>query len=334
MNKARILIIGLSLWFVQSAYSQTLLFHSDFHQILDNREYFSKYGYPQTILGARLNLMGGVQLDTNHAILGGLNYMYEYGGNIDEVPIQINLFYRYQDEHTKVCFGSFPRRGLLNYPLMMLTDTLNYYRPNIDGGFLGYSGKWGNVNVWCDWTSRQTETRRESFLAGIFGQFKYRFLYLDYYAYMFHFAGDATKAQHIRDNGSESAFLGVDLSFLSRYIQTLKVDVGIVASYDRVRPNPYVHYAGLMSRIHLHFKRFGADAVIYSGNRQQIAYGDQLYTSGQYQRLDLFIVPFKSKQVSSRFSFNMHFIKGEMNTSQQLSIIATFGARKKIKLNR
>ncbi len=297
MLKSKLTVFVFVILCYTKVYSQEALLHSDFHQILDNREYFSQYGHPQTILGARLNIIGG-----------------------------------YQTKSVLSYFGAFPRKNLLNYPLALLTDTLNYYRPNIEGGFFQFSGSWGKVNAWCDWTGRQTQVRRESFMAGLSGRFKYRFLYLDYYAYMYHFAGDASQSQHIRDNGAEAAFLGVDLSFLSEHLKKLSIDAGVVGSYDRVRPSPYVHYAGFMSRVHIHFKRFGADATIYAGDKQHLAYGDALYTSGQYSRVDLFIVPFKTPYVDSRFSFNLHFIKGEFNTSQQLSLIAYFDVKKKIKL--
>ncbi len=332
MFKSKVTVFIFVIFCYTKVYSQEFLLHSDFHQILDNREYFLKYGHPQTILGSRLNIITGLQLDSINSFHAGVNYMYEYGGDIDEVPLQVNLFYKYQTKHVLAYFGAFPRKDLLNYPLALLTDTLNYYRPNIEGGFFQFSGSWGNINAWCDWTGRQTQVRRESFMAGLSGRLKYRFLYFDYYAYMFHFAADATRSQHIRDNGAEAAFLGVDLSFLSKHLKKLSFDAGAVGSYDRVRPSPYVHYAGFMSRIHIHFNRFGVDATIYSGDKHHLAYGDALYTSGRYNRVDLFIVPFKTPYVDSRFSFNLHFIKGELNTSQQLSIIAYFDIKRKIKL--
>ncbi len=331
MLKLKLRLIILLAVCCTKLYSQDLLFHTDFHQILDNREYFSSYGHHQTILGSRLNLLAGVQLDSLSSIHAGVNYMYESGGSIDEVPLQVNLFYKYKSKRTLAYFGSFPRAHLLNYPLALLTDTLNYYRPNIEGGFWQLSGNWGKVNFWCDWTGRQTKTRREAFMAGFSGRFIYRILYFDYYAYMYHFATDATGAQHIRDNGAESGFLGVDLSFLSHHLKKLSIDIGVLGSYNRVRPSSYVHYAGFMSRLNVHFNRFGMDAVIYLGDAPHLAYGDALYTSEQYSRIDLFVVPFKTPYVHSRFSFNLHFIKGEFNTSQQLSLIAYFDVKRKVR---
>lgn len=332
VTKIKLLFLCLSFVCIQKTYGQAITFYSEFEHILDNREYFTKYGFPQTILGARLNLIAGIELDSLNSIKGGINYMYEYGANINEVPSQLNLFYRHKSKKISAYFGSFPRKKLLKYPLALLKDTLNYYKPNIDGAFFKFSNRLLNVGIWSDWMSRQTQTRREAFMAGIFGDFKYRRLYLDYFAYMYHLAGDATKSQDIRDNGAGAVFLGIDLTFLNRRFKKFSADIGIINSYNRVRPNPYVNYSGFMSRLKMHFKKFGTNATLYFGDSQNLAFGDPLYKAKRYHRVDLFVIPYKTANISTRFSLNFHLVNGDLNSSQQLSVIAHFNTKKPIKL--
>ena len=54
--------------------------------------------------------------------------------------------------------------------------------------------------------------------------------------------------------------------------------------------------------------------------RSQI-YGDPLYRSGNYGRIDLFIDPFKNPRISSKIAWNIHMISGEgVQHSQQILI--------------
>ena len=56
--------------------------------------------------------------------------MYEFGGELLGVTPQIDLYYSYNTEKLQMYFGSFPRRDLMNYPLFLLTDSLDYYGRN------------------------------------------------------------------------------------------------------------------------------------------------------------------------------------------------------------
>jgi hypothetical protein len=127
----------------------------EFSHFLDNREYSGngdKYAVSQTMLGARLNAMLGAKIDSTQGIMAGANYLLEYGDKIDGNTPTVNLFYHYQKNGLTGFLGSFPRRGLFSYPLALLSDTLDNYRPNIQGAYLETSGKWGYDNFWCDWT--------------------------------------------------------------------------------------------------------------------------------------------------------------------------------------
>ena len=83
----------------------------------------------------------------------------------------------------------------------MLTDTLLYYRPNIEGMFGEVRWDWGKQNGFVDWVSRQTDIKRENFMAGFSGEIFHKNLFLQNYVLMFHDAGPAIDipGDHIKD---------------------------------------------------------------------------------------------------------------------------------------
>jgi hypothetical protein len=313
---------------VVTGFAQKFAYQADFNQFLDNREYSTGYEIPQTMLGARLNLMAGARLDTTQGFMAGVNYLYEYGDKIDGNTPTVDLFYYYQKPGTTLLFGSFPRRGLLEYPLALLSDTLDNYRPNIQGAFMEKRGAWGYENAWCDWTGRQRETVKESFMAGFSGKLNLSsVLSLYHYFYMYHkalYAGHQDN-DYIRDNGAYAILTGADLTKLTN-LDLLVFKLGGMGCYNRQRPSPNIDfYFGLFSQAHIYYKRFGLDALYYRGEKLNIAYGDGLYGSGNYGRFDLVYLPLKTKYVDSRVALCFHNVNGKWQNSQMLSLVFKVG---------
>jgi len=296
-----------------------------FDQIMDNREYFTEYAWPQTILGARLNLGASFNIDSVHFVSGGVNYMYEYGGALDGVPLTIDLYYHYNSKHIQMWFGSFPRRKMLNYPLVLLNDTLNYYRPNIEGGVVRWTGELGYLQAWADWTSRQTEVVKETFLAGMEGFAQKGLWITSGYLYMYHRASTVNNVTHepIRDNGGGALLTGLDLSSVTQ-LDKLVLDLGLVASYDRVRPDPYGFAHGGLVRLQAEYAFAGMRFNWYKGEAQVLAYGDTFYRSGNYARADFYVKLFRKYKLDAMAGISLHFTKGDLNNSQQLLISIPF----------
>jgi len=160
-----------SLWIILfalaclSARAQRPGYDISFHQIFDNREFFSEFAFPQTIFGARLDASLVFSIDTMHSFAAGLNYLYEHGSSVLGVTPQVNLYYVYQSDQLELAFGSFPRRDRIDMPLVFLADTLHYYRPNVEGGYVAFGGRHIEVYGFVDWTGRVSKTTREAFLA-------------------------------------------------------------------------------------------------------------------------------------------------------------------------
>ncbi len=321
------LSVHIGLLFLSSFYitAQTPDFYLGFDQILDNREYFTPFAKHQTIFGARIDLGASFTFDSVHAIHAGINYMYEFGGELLGVTPQIDLYYSYKSEELQMYFGSFPRRNLMDYPLFLLTDSLDYYRPNMEGTSIRYSWDWGTVHGWVDWTGRATKDTRESILAGIDATFRAGMFCFSPTFTRYHLAhSEAPDDQnHIRDDGAIMLLAGIDLSERIS-LDVLKFSSGYVSTYLYARPADYQWFNGWFSQLDLKHHIFGIRGIYYLGDASPLLYGDPLYSSGNYGRLDFYVDPFKNPRISSKFGWNLHFLPGDgLYHSQQILIHIT-----------
>jgi hypothetical protein len=219
-------------------------------------------------------------------------------------------------------FGSFPRKELLDYPLFLLTDSIGYYRPNIEGSSIIYSWRWGRVHGWVDWTGRASEETRESILAGIDLSLTAGWFYFSSTTTRYHLARSkaADDTNRIRDDGSILVLGGIDLS---EQIPLDQADLaaGVAISYERTMPSPSQWYRGWISRLKLKYSILGLLGTWYMGDRSPLRYGEPLYTSGNYARIDLMAEPLRNSRISSRFAWNFHLLPGEgLFHSQQIVI--------------
>ena len=307
---------------VGHALAQKPQFYLGFDQILDNREYFTEYGYPQTIFGARINAGISFRVDTVHQIHAGLNYMYEYGGELLGVSPQIDLYYSYQSEHIDFFAGSFPRLERLDYPLMLLTDSLDYYRPNMEGASVRYSWKWGTIHAWVDWMGRENQEVRESILAGGDATLRAGPYYLKAITTRAHLAHTTSPDDStlIRNDGSLVLMAGLDLSERVS-LERLDISSGWVSNFMFISPDPYVWKHGWLTNVDLRKSIFGIKGSWYMGGASQLIWGDRLYSHGNYGRLDLYIDPFKNPRFTSKIGWNFHYLPGDgLYHSQQLLI--------------
>jgi hypothetical protein len=297
-----------------------------FYQIFDNREYFSEYAFPQTIFGARLDASLLFRIDTMHRFAAGFNYLYEHGSSALSVPPQVNLYYAYHSNHLEMALGSFPRRDRIDMPLVFLTDTLNYFRPNIEGAHLAYVSSFFEVYGFLDWTGRVSVNTRESFLAGLDASFMFEGFFLNPSYIMYHQARsyDRINADPIRDNGIFSIMTGYKSEKKNTPL-SLEVSSGYIFSYDRLRPAEPEWGRGWLTNIDLRYTIFGFKGVYYFGTPVNFEYGDPFYKSGNYGRLDFFTDPFSIENVDSKIGWNVHIVPGEgLHHSQQLLMRVRF----------
>ncbi len=328
----RIIAITAAIKLCLLAGGQDFEWTTGFDGFFDNREYFNEFTRPQTMFGSRLYAEIGFALNSHHRFRGGINYLYEFGSKGDLIAPDITMYYKGQSKHVNFFIGAFPRRRIINHPRILLEDTLIYYRPNVEGMFLEFKARRGYQNIWVDWTSRQTDTRRETFLIGGEGMIKKGIFFYKHDFIMYHYAGPAIPIpdDHIRDNGGLTVNAGVDLSSKLN-LDSLVFTSGVAVSYDRIRNLYDFNFpAGWLNRLQIIHKGFGFNGLYYFGDSQILLYGDGFYKSGNYGRIDLFYESNNRGRINGKLQFSFHFVPGEINSSQSFTIFLSLEGRKNI----
>jgi hypothetical protein len=331
-------IKGLSIMFTlltffqfQDAINQDIIWHLGIHNFFDNREYFNNYVQPQSMLGTRVFGDIGLSLDKNNQFCTGANILYEYGSSFHSKNISPVIYFKHQSEFAQVNMGAFPRKDLIDLPYVLQTDTFQYYRPNVEGIFLKFHTSNSYQKLWLDWTSRQTNTDRETFLIGATGNINSNILYFRYDFIMYHYAGTAIPDtnDHIRDNGGIVLSGGLNLSKYTA-LDSLTISPGIAMSYDQHRNVYELDYRfGSITKIFGSYKGTGIRSTTYFGEGQTQMVGDGLYSAKFYSRLDLFIGFFRKSRVKSRVEFSLHFLPEVVDVSQQFFIYLSIGGKAK-----
>lgn len=321
------LLTTLFIFIVFCGNSQNFEYQVLFEGIGDNREYFNDLAYPQTIFGVRGAFEIGVEFD-NHRLRGGLSQLQEFGSDIDAQKPKLTLYYHFKNEKKNFLFGAFPRRDVIDFPLAMLTDTLLYYRPNIEGMFGQVNWDWGHQNVFVDWVSRQTDFNSEIFTAGTSGEIFAKNFFLQNYFLMTHDATPIirTPDDHIEDYLGFAVQAGIRTPEDSKFNGYIKA--GVLGSYYRYRNAETIFHDALsfFAEAKVKYKNFGLKSVLSSGDNHRFAYGDRFYRANDYLRTDLIWYFINHEKVKGTFNFSLHVIDWkELNNQQQLSIIYVFG---------
>lgn len=321
------------LFLSQEASGQSFIWNAGMHGFFDNRELFNDYTQPQTIFGARTFASFGLALNDHQEFAAGVDLLFEFGSETGSIQPEPILYFSHDSKHSEIKIGAFPRRSLVNMPLYMLSDTLNYYRSNIEGTFIEFRTSWGFQNIWLDWTSRQTDVNRETFLLGGTGGLRKGLLFYRHHFMMFHYAGPAVDIEndHIRDNGGLNVLLGLDLSSKTP-LDTLVISSGFSFSYDRLR-NVYDtrYYYGSLSELRMSYKGIGIRNTLSVGDGMVQMMGDPMFKAGFYNRSDIFWRFFRDGAVQGRAEFSVHFLPADINFSQRLVIFVRLDGFKPLK---
>ncbi len=298
-----------------------------FEGIGDNREFTQNYATPQTILGTRGAFEVGVTFD-NHRLKGGFSHLFEFGSELDARKPKLTLYYQFLDTKKEFIFGAFPRRDKIDFPLAMLSDTLLYYRPNLEGMYGKMSWDWGHQLGFIDWVGRQTEIQREQFMAGTSGEIGFKNFFLQNYVLMFHNAHDK---QHDPDQHIEDYF-GVALQAGFRTPEDMPVQgelkAGLLNSFFRERQitDGFLISNSFYAEAKARYKNFGIKSVMNLGAGHRFIFGDPYYRASNYSRTDLIWYFINHEKVKGKFNLSIHIIDWEtIDQQQQLSIIYVFG---------
>ncbi|MDR2909873.1 MAG: hypothetical protein LBV47_00695 [Bacteroidales bacterium] len=325
MKKLFVIILVLAAFIGKAQnFEYTVLFEG----IGDNREFsHSNKAESQSILGSRGAFEIGLEKDS-HRIRGGLSQLLEFGSDIDYHKPKLTLYYQFSDAKKDFLFGAFPRRGRIDFPLAMLTDTLLYYRPNIEGMFGEIRWNWGRENGFVDWVSRQTDVKRENFIVGFSGEVFHQNLFLQHYLLMFHDAnpGINISGDHVKDYLGYALQAGIRTSGNANINGYIKA--GILGSSFRGREvtNGFENSISFFAEAKARFKSLGIKSVLSSGEGHNFKYGDNFYRVNNYLRTDAMWYFINHGPIQGIFNLSFHLIDWKyLDQQQQLSIVYVFG---------
>ncbi|GHV54498.1 hypothetical protein FACS1894181_18350 [Bacteroidia bacterium] len=271
----------------------------------------------------------GLGWDGKHRVFAGADVMREWGSSQTIDFYDPVIYYEYAGEPFRFYAGAIPRRMILDrYPRMFFSDSILNYRPVVNGVFWEYTAPAGSyANVWLDWTGRQTHTRHEAFFMGWSGRYNRGIFRLQHFGYMFHFAPvkDPEVYVPVHDNGLTLTSIGVDVAHKAGF-DKLETNLGWAIALDRDREiGVWNTPQGILSETTVEYRGLELFNTYYKGGRQQVYYnefgnnlywGDPVYRSNEYDRLDLSIHFMKTGIVDLKFTYSLHFTENSIYHQQ------------------
>ncbi|HOS71229.1 MAG TPA: hypothetical protein PLZ75_02140 [Bacteroidales bacterium] len=331
-NSLGIILLCLAMPF--NAGSQQIGFRTGLYSFFDNTEFgHSRVHIPQTMAGVRFVPGMSVSFDSVHTIVAGVNMLHEYGstGIIDDLsPV---AYYMFRKSGFSFLAGAFPREEALDrFPRLFFRDSISFYRPNMNGILLDYSGRNISANLWLDWTSRQSYESRETFFVGFSGKYNREHFYIRNFSYMFHFAGfmDPVTDEPLHDNLLQLTSAGLDLSGVT-FLSRLDFNVGYVTGFDRARAlkTGWLLHHGFLSELNIEYRGIGIFNTFYAGDGQmeyypvhnnELYWGDPFYRTNTYNRTDFYWSFLRSNIIKARLEFSFHFTEGNIYNEQALKV--------------
>ena len=331
-NIMRKSIIFLSLMagsFFVSAFSQEVLWKAGVYSFFDNAEYgFSQWNIPQTMAGVHLAPEIGISWNEKHRAYAGFDALHEFGSDKAIDYFDPIVYYEFAAKSFRFYMGAFPRRLMADkFPRMFFQDSIRYYRSVINGIFFEYFLEKNYFNVWMDWTSRQTLTRRETFYVCWSGRYNLGVLYGQHFGFVSHYAGTMNREldDGLHDNVLLLTSLGLDFSSKTNF-EKLDANVGLSLGLERDRNLEVWNYPkGLLSEVNIEYRGLGLMNTYYNGQGQQVLYnargselywGDSFYRSRNYDRTDLYICFYKSDVVNLKLMWSFHFTEQRIRHQQ------------------
>lgn len=337
----RFTVIIFSILCFQNSFTQTFEWDAQFEVIADNREFFSPYGFSQTLIGTRLKPEIGFAVDDKQRVMVGASYFLLVGDSAFSQPVIPVAYYNFHYGDFDFYAGFIPRQYQKHqFPLAFYTDSLYYFSPVTQGFVANYSKGWGKFSIsqsgMFDFFKNYDYGAREQFVTGIAGNVRYKFLQLNNYYYYHHQAHDNAPGERrtISDNGCAGITGGAVFYHRSNLLYYLSAQAGALFSWNRTRPEPHYRSTGFFADAEARMWIVGAQVTHYSGDGIFLPLADPLYRSGDYTRISakLSLIPQQTKlgiHNVVNFCFNWHKIGGEWNSSQQLLIKVNIDQLKK-----
>jgi hypothetical protein len=321
-----------------SVEAQEYKWSSGVYSYFDNVEFGgSKLKAPQTMSGIQVIPQLRISWDTVNTIVLGANILKEFGTNgfIGEAwPV---VYYNYCSGIWQFSMGSIPRnRTLDRYPRLFFQDSLEYYRPMMNGFAFSVGKDKNYLQFWLDWTGRQSESVREAFFAGMNGRGMIGRFYLQQFGYMYHFASKLNPVveESLHDNILVLTSAGFDMSGLTLFSK-LDGNIGWVLGAERSRADNtgWIMLHGILVELRAEYKRIGLFNSLYKGSGlynyysdhgNSLYWGDPSYRASFYDRADIYIKVLDTKRVNLDLTYSLHFLESNLFHEQMLKLKINF----------
>ena len=333
MKKLFWIVIFLFL-IVFEGFTQEKKWKVELFPFFDNTEFGkSAVKIPQTMTGVIFAPEAGLRWDSVHNVNIGVNLVHEFGSPKAIDKFYPTAYYEYDNGPITFIMGAFPRyKTIEKYPRLFFQDSISYYRPNINGIFWEFRQGQRYLNLWLDWTGRQSETIREAFFMGISGRYNLGILYFQHFGYMFHFAGKMHPVvqEALHDNGLFYTSVGVDLSGKTG-LNKLEANGGWVIGLERSRADNtgWIKMNGFLMEIRVEYKVIGLFNSFYKGRGQMYFYnslgnelywGDPVYRAKTYNRSDFYIRFIQNRNVNMELTYSLHYLESRIYHEQMLKV--------------
>ena len=333
MKKILFLTLLLVSFSTNIFFAQEFVWQAGVYSFFNNLEFAGcSVKNSQTMTGVRFAPQAGLSYDVKHRAFVGIDVLNEFGSEKAVDDYAFLAYYIFDGEPFTFYMGAFPRRATLkNYPRMFFQDSINNYRTVMNGLFWEYRSKKDDfLNVWLDWTGRQTYQNRETFFMGWSGRYNRGLFYGEQFGYMFHFAGTQNPfiSEPVNDNGLFLTSVGIDLADKTNF-EKLDFNIGwsVGLERDRGTNNGWQKPAGFVSELKVEYRGVGLFNAFYSGEGQQVRYnlhknrlywGDQAYRASKYNRADFYICFIKNSVANVKLIYTLHFLEKKMFHEQAL----------------
>lgn len=307
--------------FSSKIFSQKVGVKFDTYGYVDNREYTAPLTEDKTFLGLILSPHVYFEIDKNHRFYTGIHFKQEFGVHQENPNRVLPLaYYQYKDSLFDFALGFIPRYEKINkMPRILLSDTLNYNRSNLQGMYFNYKTERFQQTIFIDWLKKQSQNFREQFIVGTTGRFRFfKSFYFQNDALLYHnaFSFKHLPSEYLQDNGAFLLRLGVDFSNKTIF-NKLSLDAGGVIGFNRFRGLTSMEFSkGFLSTFHLGFKKVYLINTLYLGQAVYLPLGDSFYKRRFYNRLDFGWTIFNTKNLEATLRSSFHFSPANFDNQQ------------------
>lgn len=310
MNRRLVTILWLLFLGIGCTYAQTFLYDVDFVFDFDNRESHSAYEDSGTLFGIRLTPTIGVGYEDSivgsHRLMAGVSYIQPFGATWRNAKVTPTIYYRFAKSGFSASLGFVPYTMMLDrLPEYMMSDSMRFVYPNIQGALFQYQDHRGELEALIDWRGMMTDTVREAFrVIGTGRGYAYRdanhAAYLGGRAMLNHLS-HSEKVLGVCDDITLQPMVGYRYESGAQRVRqwSARAEVGYLMSWQRDRRADYSQVShGVTAEAELRWWFVGVRETLYAGGNAMSLYpkygpllnqGSANYQAGLYSRTDIYV---------------------------------------------